>query len=221
MLARGSGTVLRRMQNDRRLEVIDSYWSHREVLQGIPPPCEPASPEDLPAVPDALKTGSSLPSWNGRFGRARRVHRCTSPAKGGEPSIEGQHRDPAQRRQILTATITGLAHGPRRTQARHRRPLGHRTADPSWRPSPPLPRRSWAAAGLDSVPVNTFSYYDQLDTAVLLGALPPRVSPEPRRRPGPHTRRVAPLETDEAPDTTSPGTETLSTTTAAPRHFAN
>lgn len=33
-----------------------------------------------------------------------------------------------------------------------------------------------SAAGLDSVPVNTFSYYDQvLDTAVLLGALPARV----------------------------------------------
>ena len=33
-----------------------------------------------------------------------------------------------------------------------------------------------AAAGLDSVPVNTFSYYDQvLDTAVLLGALPAQV----------------------------------------------
>lgn len=34
-----------------------------------------------------------------------------------------------------------------------------------------------AAAGLDSIPVNTFSYYDQmLDTAVLLGALPHRVA---------------------------------------------
>ncbi|MFI5779189.1 5-methyltetrahydropteroyltriglutamate--homocysteine S-methyltransferase [Nocardia sp. NPDC051570] len=33
------------------------------------------------------------------------------------------------------------------------------------------------AAGLDSVPVGTFSYYDQvLDTAVLFGALPPRVA---------------------------------------------
>src|ERR1700741_1093559 len=33
-----------------------------------------------------------------------------------------------------------------------------------------------AAAGLDSGPVNTFSYYAQmLDTAVLLGALPERV----------------------------------------------
>lgn len=33
------------------------------------------------------------------------------------------------------------------------------------------------SAGMDSIPVGTFSYYDQiLDTAVLLGALPPRVS---------------------------------------------
>ncbi len=43
-----------------------------------------------------------------------------------------------------------------------------------------LRRDNWsalAASGLDSVPVNTFSYYDQvLDTAVLLGALPPRVA---------------------------------------------
>lgn len=43
-----------------------------------------------------------------------------------------------------------------------------------------LRRDTWAqlaAAGLDSVPVNTFSYYDQmLDTAVLLGALPARVA---------------------------------------------
>ena len=41
-----------------------------------------------------------------------------------------------------------------------------------------LRKQTWAeltAAGLDSVPVNTFSYYDQmLDTAVLLGALPAR-----------------------------------------------
>jgi 5-methyltetrahydropteroyltriglutamate--homocysteine methyltransferase len=34
-----------------------------------------------------------------------------------------------------------------------------------------------SVAGLDSVPVNTFSYYDQmLDTAVMLGALPARVA---------------------------------------------
>ncbi|MDI9894787.1 5-methyltetrahydropteroyltriglutamate--homocysteine S-methyltransferase [Rhodococcus sp. IEGM 1381] len=36
--------------------------------------------------------------------------------------------------------------------------------------------RELVAAGLDSVPVNTFSYYDHvLDTAVMLGALPERV----------------------------------------------
>lgn len=36
---------------------------------------------------------------------------------------------------------------------------------------------SLAAAGLDSVPVNTFSYYDHvLDTALMLGALPARVA---------------------------------------------
>lgn len=43
-----------------------------------------------------------------------------------------------------------------------------------------LRRDMWsdlAGAGLDSVPVNTFSYYDQmLDTAFLLGALPPRAT---------------------------------------------
>ncbi|OBA57426.1 5-methyltetrahydropteroyltriglutamate--homocysteine S-methyltransferase [Mycobacterium sp. 1100029.7] len=43
-----------------------------------------------------------------------------------------------------------------------------------------LRRDTWknlADAGLDSVPVNTFSYYDQiLDTAVLLGALPARAA---------------------------------------------
>ncbi|MCV7282462.1 5-methyltetrahydropteroyltriglutamate--homocysteine S-methyltransferase [Mycolicibacterium flavescens] len=41
-----------------------------------------------------------------------------------------------------------------------------------------LRRETWealAAAGLDSIPVNTFSYYDQvLDTAVMVGALPAR-----------------------------------------------
>ncbi|QNG17642.1 5-methyltetrahydropteroyltriglutamate--homocysteine S-methyltransferase [Rhodococcus triatomae] len=43
-----------------------------------------------------------------------------------------------------------------------------------------LRRRTWTQlrdAGIDSVPVNTFSYYDHvLDTAVMLGALPERVA---------------------------------------------
>ncbi|HUO39868.1 MAG TPA: 5-methyltetrahydropteroyltriglutamate--homocysteine S-methyltransferase [Mycobacterium sp.] len=38
-------------------------------------------------------------------------------------------------------------------------------------------RAALVAGGLDSIPVNTFSFYDQvLDTAVMLGALPPRVA---------------------------------------------
>ncbi|EGD56611.1 5-methyltetrahydropteroyltriglutamate--homocysteine S-methyltransferase [Gordonia neofelifaecis] len=38
-------------------------------------------------------------------------------------------------------------------------------------------RQRLIAAGFDSIPVNTFSFYDQmLDTSVLLGALPPRVA---------------------------------------------
>ena len=50
---------------------------------------------------------------------------------------------------------------------------------------------SLAAAGLDSVPVNTFSYYDQmLDTAVMLGALPARAA-KVLRRSGPILRRRA------------------------------
>src|SRR5882757_5396151 len=43
-----------------------------------------------------------------------------------------------------------------------------------------LRRDTWeslVAAGLDSVPVNTFSYYDQvLDTVLMVGALPARVA---------------------------------------------
>lgn len=46
-----------------------------------------------------------------------------------------------------------------------------------------LRRGTWealTAAGLDSVPVNTFSYYDHvLDTAVMVDALPPRVADVP------------------------------------------
>src|ERR1700742_2191469 len=46
-----------------------------------------------------------------------------------------------------------------------------------------LRRDTWKGlldAGLDSVPVNTFSYYDQvLDTAVMLGALPARAAQIP------------------------------------------
>lgn len=82
----------------------------------------------------------------------------------------------------FTATITGSPRiGPRRELKRATEGYWAGRTDRSGLESvaATLRRDTWsalAAAGLDSVPVNTFSYYDQmLDTAVLLGALPERV----------------------------------------------
>ena len=61
-------------------------------------------------------------------------------------------------------------------------------------------RAQLRSTGLDSIPVNTFSYYDHvLDTAVLLGALPDRFAALRRRtrpllRDGARPATVAPLE---------------------------
>lgn len=88
------------------------------------------------------------------------------------------------RRQPFTATITGSpAHRPAPPLKRATEGYwaGRTSRSELEAVAATLRRDTWsalAAAGLDSVPVNTFSYYDQmLDTAVLLGALPPRVSP--------------------------------------------
>lgn len=85
--------------------------------------------------------------------------------------------------QKFAATITGSPRiGPRRELKRATEGYWARRTSRSELESvaAALRRDTWtglAAAGLDSVPVNTFSYYDQmLDTAVLLGALPARVS---------------------------------------------
>jgi len=82
----------------------------------------------------------------------------------------------------FTATVTGSPRiGPRRELKRATEGYwAHRTSRSELESvAATLRRDTWAqlaAAGLDSVPVNTFSYYDQmLDTAVLLGALPARV----------------------------------------------
>ncbi|MBV9351403.1 MAG: 5-methyltetrahydropteroyltriglutamate--homocysteine S-methyltransferase [Mycobacterium sp.] len=84
--------------------------------------------------------------------------------------------------QPFTATVTGSPRiGPRRELKRATEGYWARRTSRSELESvaATLRRDTWselAAAGLDSVPVNTFSYYDQmLDTAVLLGALPARV----------------------------------------------
>jgi 5-methyltetrahydropteroyltriglutamate--homocysteine methyltransferase len=82
----------------------------------------------------------------------------------------------------FTATVTGSPRiGPKRELKRATEGYwAHRTSRSELENvAATLRRDTWAqlvAAGLDSVPVNTFSYYDQmLDTAVLLGALPARV----------------------------------------------
>ncbi len=84
--------------------------------------------------------------------------------------------------QPFSATITGSPRiGPRRELKRATEGYwaGRTSRSDLESVAATLRRDTWsglAAAGLDSVPVNTFSYYDQmLDTAVLLGALPARV----------------------------------------------
>ncbi|MGB8795350.1 MAG: 5-methyltetrahydropteroyltriglutamate--homocysteine S-methyltransferase, partial [Mycobacterium sp.] len=82
----------------------------------------------------------------------------------------------------FTATVTGTPRiGPKRELKRATEGYwaGRTNRSELENVAATLRRDTWSqlvAAGLDSVPVNTFSYYDQmLDTAVLLGALPTRV----------------------------------------------
>jgi len=85
--------------------------------------------------------------------------------------------------QAFTATVTGSPRiGPKRELKRATEGYwaGRTSRSELESVASTLRRDMWsglAAAGLDSVPVNTFSYYDQiLDTAVLLGALPARAA---------------------------------------------
>jgi 5-methyltetrahydropteroyltriglutamate--homocysteine methyltransferase len=85
--------------------------------------------------------------------------------------------------QTFTATVTGSPRiGPKRELKRATEGYwaGRTSRSELESVAATLRREMWsglAAAGLDSVPVNTFSYYDQmLDTAVMLGALPSRAA---------------------------------------------
>jgi len=85
--------------------------------------------------------------------------------------------------QPFTATVTGSPRiGPHRELKRATEGYwaGRTSRSELEAVAATLRRDMWsglAAAGLDSVPVNTFSYYDQmLDTAVMLGALPARAA---------------------------------------------
>jgi 5-methyltetrahydropteroyltriglutamate--homocysteine methyltransferase len=88
--------------------------------------------------------------------------------------------------QPFTATVTGSPRiGPKRELKRATEGYwaGRTSRSQLESVAATLRRDMWAdlaAAGLDSVPVNTFSYYDQmLDTAVMLGALPARAAQVP------------------------------------------
>ncbi len=85
--------------------------------------------------------------------------------------------------QPFTATVTGSPRiGPKRELKRATEGYwaGRTSRAELESVAATLRRDMWSglvAAGLDSVPVNTFSYYDQmLDTAVMLGALPARAT---------------------------------------------
>jgi 5-methyltetrahydropteroyltriglutamate--homocysteine methyltransferase len=85
--------------------------------------------------------------------------------------------------QPFTATVTGSPRiGPKRELKRATEGYwaGRTSRSELQSVAATLRRDTWAglaAAGLDSVPVNTFSYYDQmLDTALMLGALPARAA---------------------------------------------
>lgn len=85
--------------------------------------------------------------------------------------------------QAFTATVVGSPRiGPKRELKRATEGYwaGRTSRADLEKVAATLRRDTWkdlADAGLDSVPVNTFSYYDQmLDTAVMLGALPDRAA---------------------------------------------
>ncbi|MEM6105732.1 5-methyltetrahydropteroyltriglutamate--homocysteine S-methyltransferase [Mycobacterium sp. 050272] len=88
--------------------------------------------------------------------------------------------------QPFTATVVGSARiGPKRELKRATEGYwkGRTSRAELEEVAATLRRDTWTGlvdAGLDSVPVNTFSYYDQmLDTAVMLGALPARAAQVP------------------------------------------
>jgi 5-methyltetrahydropteroyltriglutamate--homocysteine methyltransferase len=111
----------------------------------------------------------------------RTANRIGCSSAGGEPSR--RLKDDTVTPQTFTATVTGSPRiGPRRELKRATEGYwaGRTSRSELQSAAATLRRDTWAglaAAGLDSVPVNTFSYYDQmLDTAVMLGALPARAT---------------------------------------------
>jgi 5-methyltetrahydropteroyltriglutamate--homocysteine methyltransferase len=141
--------------------------------------------EDLPAVPGAPRLAAHrLVEWaSGRNGCSGCM-RCTGSVMR---PLAATHPVNIRTKTIVTATpftatVTGSPRiGPKRELKRATEGYwaGRTSRSELEKVAATLRHDTWAqlaAAGLDSVPVNTFSYYDQmLDTAVLLGALPTRV----------------------------------------------
>ena len=135
-------------------------------------------------------------SWNGRGGR--QAFRCaqirgwcrrglqTSLRKGGgHPLALQENTTHAEQPAVHHHRARDSRIGPNRELKRHRRLLGRpRVRSRSRRNRRGAPRHldSPRRRRIDSIPVNTFSYYDQvLDTAVMLDALPARVAGTPTR----------------------------------------
>lgn len=179
-------------RNDRRLgsrqALVSTTGKRRPV--GAPTGCEPASPKTCQPC-RTRRARRLIASWNGRLAVpvagciGVHLNRIGCASAGGEPPVDRRTaRDPA-------CTSSTLYRNHHRLPAHRPAPQLKRATEGYWAGrtsrseleavAATLRRDTWsalAAAGLDSVPVNTFSYYDQmLDTAVLLGALPPRVSP--------------------------------------------
>lgn len=150
--------------------------------------------EDLATVPDAPRPAAhrlrGMGVWPYRLlGWTGCIQQC---APAAESVVRPRAvNTPSNRRTLVTvqpftATITGSPRiGPRRELKRATEGYwaGRTSRSELESVAATLRRDTWAdlaQAGLDSVPVNTFSYYDQmLDTAVLLGALPGRVAAIP------------------------------------------
>jgi 5-methyltetrahydropteroyltriglutamate--homocysteine methyltransferase len=106
-----------------------------------------------------------------------------STSAGGDHPVAVEGRPAMTAVKTLTTTVTGSPRiGPNRELKRAVEKYWSGRIDRAELEgvAATIRRDTWRElvdAGLDSVPVNTFSYYDQvLDTAVLVGALPPRVA---------------------------------------------
>lgn len=148
--------------------------------------------EDLPVVLGAPRP-ARVASWIGCIaanGLCDALDAVLSAAALGDPCNGGEY--PSFAKDVMmtaaplttfTATILGAPRiGPQRELKRAVEKYWAGTIDQAELHSIGAHLRhsalaEFVSAGLDSIPVNTFSYYDQvLDTAVMLGALPERVA---------------------------------------------